>query len=78
MSTLPFEAYVTVLEETRRAAAAARGARAASAAVAPNEHWATQAELCALHSLRYDFVGRHDELARDAMALGSLLGPVSG
>ena len=39
-----------------------------------NEHWASQSELCALHQLRYDFVGRHDELRHDTLALEGLLG----
>lgn len=74
-ASLSFETFVGVLEETQRAVAA-RKAHAGGAAVrltVPNEHWASQSELCGLHALRYDFVGRHEDLRRDALALGSLL-----
>lgn len=49
----------------------------ASAAARPalmNEHWAPQADLCSLQTLRYDFVGEMRSLAADVQALGSLLG----
>ena len=75
--TLSFEAFVGVLEETHRALARPppRGGRRRAAAVPPtNAHWATQSELCALHVLRYDFVGSHAHMRRDAAALSSLLG----
>ena len=39
-----------------------------------NEHWAAQADLCALQTLRYDFVGDMKQLAADVAALGALLG----
>ena len=72
---LSFEAFVSILEETQRAAAAATR-RGGGGARLPNmnEHWATQSDLCGLHTLRYDFVGRHDAgMGRDVIALGSLL-----
>ena len=70
---LPFEGFLGVLEETRRAVAM-RPPRSTRAVPPANEHWASQSELCGLHALRYDFVGRHEELPREAVALGSLLG----
>ena len=39
-----------------------------------NEHWAPQADLCSLQTLRYDFVGEMRSLAADVQALGALLG----
>lgn len=39
-----------------------------------NEHWAAQADLCALQTLRYDFVGAMQRLAADVAALGALIG----
>ena len=52
-------------------AAASRG-RAAIPAV--NEHWAPQSELCGLHALRFDFVGYHADIARDAQGLEAFIG----
>ena len=39
-----------------------------------NEHWAPQSELCGLHALRFDFVGRYADMRRETLSLGSLLG----
>ena len=72
---LSFEAFVTLLEESNRAASKARTAGASVPLT--NEHWATQADLCALHALRYDFVGHHRAMGRDAKALESMLGLAS-
>ena len=70
--TLTFEHFVSILEETQRALRSARSPR--DARLQPNEHWATQSELCGLHALRYDFVGLHNDLARESKALESMLG----
>ena len=39
-----------------------------------NEHWAPQSDLCALHEVRYDFVGSMNRMGRDLRALSSYLG----
>eukprot|EP00966_Prymnesium_polylepis_P080514 1865533-Prymnesium_polylepis.1 len=63
-TNMSFEQFVSVLEETARVGAFGQ----------VNEHWALQSNLCALHTLQYDFVGHFEQMSEDVMSLSASLG----
>jgi hypothetical protein len=61
---ISFDHFVGVLEEVSRIGALGSA----------NAHWAPQSDLCGLHSVQFDFVGRMSRMTEDLRALSSLVG----